>query len=176
MDKEDKGTLLLILIAILVAMMLVMLLLSYALAESTYMITEEPIEVIIPKLPTQIVTIVYEPTSLIFNEYMELKQTKPVIELEKEIYTVTAYCPCSKCCGKSDGITASGVLAIEGITVAADPKILPMGTHIYIEGYGERIVQDVGGAVKGNRLDLYFDKHSDALVFGRKKLEVTILD
>ena len=50
----------------------------------------------------------------------------------KGVYKITAYCPCKKCCGKSDGITASGVKAIEGITVAMD-KSIPFGTKIYIE-------------------------------------------
>ena len=80
-----------------------------------------------------------------------------------------------KCCGKSDGITASGVKAIEGITVAMD-KSMPFGTKIYIDGVGERIVQDRGGAIKGNRIDLYFDDHQSALNFGRQIKEVTILN
>lgn len=93
----------------------------------------------------------------------------------KGVYKITAYCPCKKCCGKSDGITASGVKAIEGITVAMD-KSIPFGTKIYIDGVGERIVQDRGGAIKGNKIDLYFDSHQEALNFGRQTKEVTILN
>lgn len=93
----------------------------------------------------------------------------------KRKYTITAYCHCSKCCGKSDGITASGVKATEGITVATD-KSMPFGTKIYIDGVGERIVQDRGGAIKGNRIDLYFDSHQEALNFGRQTKYVTILN
>lgn len=70
-------------------------------------------------------------------------------------YVITAYCPCVKCCGKNDGITASGVKAVEGVTVAMN-KSIPFGTKIYIDGVGERIVQDRGGAIKGNHIDLYF--------------------
>ena len=93
----------------------------------------------------------------------------------KGVYKITAYCPCKKCCGKSDGITASGEKAVEGITVAMD-KSIPFGTKIYIDGVGERIVQDRGGAIKGNRIDLYFDSHQEALNFGRQTKQVTILN
>lgn len=101
----------------------------------------------------------------------EIETVQPIIEE----YVITAYCPCVQCCGKSDGITASGEKAIEGITVAMD-KSMPFGTKIYIDGVGERIVQDRGGAIKGNRIDLYFDSHQEALNFGRQTKEVTILN
>lgn len=95
--------------------------------------------------------------------------------LRNETFVVTAYCPCAKCCGKSDGVTASGVKAVEGITVAMD-KSIPFGTKIYIDGVGERIAQDRGGAIKGNKIDLYFDSHEDALKWGRQTKQVTILN
>ncbi len=100
----------------------------------------------------------------------EIKTVQPVVEE----YIITAYCHCAKCCGKTDGITASGEKAIEGITVAMD-KSMPFGTKIYIDGVGERIAQDRGGAIKGNRIDLYFDSHQEALNFGRQTKEVTIM-
>lgn len=87
---------------------------------------------------------------------------------------ITAYCPCMKCCGKTDGITASGDKATEGVTVAMD-KSMPFGTKIYIDGVGERIVQDRGGAITGNRIDLYFENHQDAINFGRQTKQVTII-
>lgn len=101
----------------------------------------------------------------------EIETVQPIIEE----YVITAYCPCVQCCGKSDGITASGEKAIEGITVAMD-KSMPFGTKIYIDGVGERIVQDRGGAIKCNRIDLYFDSHQEALNFGRQTKQVTILN
>ena len=100
----------------------------------------------------------------------EIETAQPIVEE----YVITAYCHCSKCCGKSDGITASGDKAVEGITVAMD-KSIPFGTKIYIDGVGERIVQDRGGAITGNRIDLYFDSHQDALNFGRQTKQVTII-
>ena len=92
-----------------------------------------------------------------------------------EMYVITAYCSCVSCCGKSDGITASGVKAVEGITVAAD-KSIPFGTKIYIDGIGERIVQDRGGAINENHIDLFFSDHQSALNFGRQTREVFIIE
>ena len=88
---------------------------------------------------------------------------------------ITAYCPCVKCCGKTDGITASGVKATEGVTVAMN-KSIPFGTKVYIDGVGERIVQDRGSSIKGNRIDLFFADHQTALNFGKRTKEVTILN
>lgn len=93
-----------------------------------------------------------------------------------ELYTITAYCPCEKCCGKTDGITASGVKAVQGVTVAADTRKLGFGTKIYIDGVGERIVQDTGSAIKGKKIDLYFENHQEAWNFGRQTRQVTILN
>jgi len=93
--------------------------------------------------------------------------------------TVTAYCPCAKCCGRwADGFTASGkpVTANGGKFCAADRSI-PFGTMISIPGYngGKPVpVLDRGGAIKGNRIDVYYDSHSEALRWGRQTLTVTI--
>lgn len=76
-------------------------------------------------------------------------------------FKLTGYCPCYSCSEGYGNNTASGVRAVEGITVAADTRKLPLGTRIYIEGVGERIVQDVGGAIKGNKLDIYVNNHSN---------------
>lgn len=105
-------------------------------------------------------------------------EDKPVETVQQSVaesYIITAYCPCVKCCGKTDGITASGEKAIQGVTVAMN-KTIPFGTKIYIDGIGERIVQDRGGAIKGNKIDLYFDSHEKALEFGRQTKQVTILN
>lgn len=91
-------------------------------------------------------------------------------------FEITYYCPCTKCCGKTDGITASGTLAIEGQTVAADWDLLPPGTRIYIEGIGFRTVEDKGGAINGNKLDVYMDSHAAALEAGRHKADVWIVE
>lgn len=99
-----------------------------------------------------------------------IEESKP----KKELYTITAYCACKKCCGKTDGITASGVKAVEGITVAADTKKLPFGTQVEIDGH-IYTVQDRGGAIKGNRIDIYFESHEKALQYGKQTKEIIIL-
>ena len=108
------------------------------------------------------------------EEYEEEYNIQEVIEMESlGEFNISAYCPCEICCGPyADGITSSGERAIEGITIAADPNVLPEGSEVYIEGIGHRIVQDTGGAIKGNKLDLFFSDHESALNFGRQYLEV----
>ncbi len=86
--------------------------------------------------------------------------------VQEAAFTITAYCPCEKCCGAyANGYTATGAKATQGVTIAADPDVLPMGTEIELDGH-TYTVQDTGGAIAGNRLDLYFDRHEDALQWG----------
>ena len=95
-------------------------------------------------------------------------------------YIVTAYCPCQKCCVKTDKITSTGVVAEQGVTVAVDPKQIKYGSTVLImldsELVGIYIAEDCGGAIKGNRIDIYFDSHEDALDWGKKECEVIVLD
>lgn len=85
-------------------------------------------------------------------------------------FTLTAYCPCMKCCGKTDGITATGTTAAEGRTIAVDPRVIPYGSAVtlyFADGTSHTYTaEDCGGAIKGNRLDIYFDDHQAALQFG----------
>jgi len=106
---------------------------------------------------------------------VEIIESKESSKINLGSYEVTAYCSCFKCCGKTDGITYSGVKAVEGVTIAADLSKIPLGSKVFIEGVGERTVQDKGGAIKGNKIDLYFggiDGHEKALNFGRQTLKV----
>lgn len=94
---------------------------------------------------------------------------------EKWIWAnVSAYCACSKCCGKTNGITASGTKATVGRTIAA-PSSYSFGTKIELEGLGTYIVEDRGGAIQGNKIDVYFASHSEALIFGRKKIRMRVV-
>lgn len=94
------------------------------------------------------------------NEAQDTRETR------EDVFTITAYCPCEKCCGAyANGYTATGEKATQGVTIAADPDVLPMGTKIELDGH-TYTVQDTGGAIVGNRLDLYFDSHEDALQWG----------
>lgn len=72
------------------------------------------------------------------------------------------------------GITASGTKVRPGV-VAVDPKIIPLGTEIFIQGYGFFVAEDTGGAIKGNRIDIFMEDRKKALEFGRKKVKVYIL-
>ena len=110
------------------------------------------------------------------GEVETTKQYEKTKHYETETYTITAYCACVKCCGKTDGITATGTKATEGRTIAVDPNKIPYGTEVNIEGVGVRVAEDCGGAIKGNRIDIYFNDHQSALNFGRQTKEVTILN
>ena len=89
-----------------------------------------------------------------------------------KIYKVTAYCACAKCCGKSTGRTASGKMATAGRTVAA-PSTFKFGTKLSINGK-TYVVEDRGGAIKGNRIDIFVESHSAALRWGVRYLPVEV--
>lgn len=90
-----------------------------------------------------------------------------------KVYKVTAYCACAKCCGgHANGYTASGTKATQGRTVAA-PSNLSFGTKLIINGK-EYVVEDRGGAIKGNRIDVYVNSHAEALRWGVKYLPVEV--
>ena len=89
-------------------------------------------------------------------------------------YKITAYCPCSKCCGKTTGRTASGTKATAGRTVAASSKFafgtkLNIGGHIYT-------VEDRGGAVNGNKIDIFVNTHAEALQWGVRYMNVSVVN
>ncbi len=105
----------------------------------------------------------------------------------------TGYCACGKCCGwkrnwkfqpvvaygpnegqpKKVGITAAGTMADWG-TIAADTRYYPFGTIMYVPDYGWGRVEDIGGAIKGMHIDLFFPSHRQALKWGREWKEVKI--
>jgi 3D (Asp-Asp-Asp) domain-containing protein len=95
--------------------------------------------------------------------------------LAATMITVTAYCPCKVCCGKwSGGPTASGKMPVVGVTVAAS-RTIPFGTRVYIPGAGWRTVQDRLARRYDSRMDIYFAKHSDALRWGKRTLNVEVI-
>lgn len=90
--------------------------------------------------------------------------------------TVTHYCTCSACCGWDTGITASGVRATPGVTVAVDPDVIPLGVDVLVD-YGDGEIQyyradDTGNAVKGNRIDVCVGSHDEAMELGRRTATV----
>ncbi|NLW56093.1 MAG: DUF348 domain-containing protein [Firmicutes bacterium] len=94
---------------------------------------------------------------------------------EMKIMEATAYDPGPESCGiYADGYTYTGKKATYGIA-AVDPKVIPLGTKLYVEGYGFADAEDIGSAIKNNRIDLCFDTQREAILFGRKKVKVYIL-
>ena len=122
-------------------------------------------------------------TTAILTPSVAIAENEPTTQPEEWIDAVaTAYCPCEICCGKwalnrPDGIvyTASGAIAEEGVTIAADWSVYSPGTILYIEGIGERTVQDRGGAISGQKIDVFFNNHEDALRFGRQEVRIKVI-
>lgn len=71
--------------------------------------------------------------------------------------------------------TASGTLVRHGV-IAVDTSFIPMGTRVFIPGYGEAVAEDIGWGIRGNIIDIAFDSHEEALMFGRRSMEIYILD
>lgn len=107
--------------------------------------------------------------------------TRVIYEPQWELYEITAYCACEKCCGKwaknrPNGIVygASGAALEQDRSIAVDTSVIPYGTLVEIEGFGTYVAEDCGEAINGNRIDMYFDNHSDALKFGRRTVMVKV--
>lgn len=95
-------------------------------------------------------------------------------EIEILVMEATAYTMSSEE-GTADGITATGTKVHRGV-VAVDPQVIPLGTRLWIEGYGEAVALDTGGAIRGKHIDLYMDTEEEALRWGRRKVRVKILE
>lgn len=86
----------------------------------------------------------------------------------------TAYGP--DCAGCS-GVSATGMDLSDGPKViAVDPSVIPLGSKVWVEGYGEAIAGDTGGDIQGNRIDVLYPTESEASKWGRKSVEVKVLD
>ncbi|QSS99515.1 LysM peptidoglycan-binding domain-containing protein [Pontibacillus sp. ALD_SL1] len=99
------------------------------------------------------------------------QKEQKTITMESTAYT--AYCTgCS-------GITRTGINLIQNPdqkVIAVDPNVIPLGTEVYVEGYGRAIAGDTGGAIKGNKIDVFIPSRSEALNWGRRTVDVTILN
>ena len=86
-------------------------------------------------------------------------------------FTATAYCPCYECSEGWGDSTSTGAKAKEGRTIAVDPSVIPYGTTVVINGK-EYVAEDCGGAIKGKKIDMYFDSHEETLEWGKQQIEV----
>ena len=117
-------------------------------------------------IPKEEVVIEEAPTPEEMEEILDTPQRVILGE-----YTITAYCPCQKCSEGWGRKTASGATAKAGRTIATDSDFA-FGTKLWIEGLGTYVVEDRGGAVKGNHIDIFFDTHQEAVNFGKQTLVV----
>lgn len=121
--------------------------------------TTEPIEIVFEQAPSETVA--------------KIEEEPKLISLGE--FTLTAYCSCSECCGQwAGGATASGVMPTANHTIAVDTNVIPFGTKVVINGT-TYVAEDTGGAIKGNRIDIYFDSHQAAWDFGRQYAEVFVV-
>jgi 3D (Asp-Asp-Asp) domain-containing protein len=87
------------------------------------------------------------------------------------VMEATAYAPYGP---DTHGVTATGTQAKRGV-VAVDPRVIALGSRVYVEGYGYAVAADTGGAIKGNRIDLCFDSASEVNQYGRRQVRVYVL-
>lgn len=142
----------------------------------------EPVETVKPVV-IMAEPVVDEVTEQPVEELAEIEVEPELVSLGE--FKLTAYCSCKKCCGKwaecrpldEDGneivIGASGEVLTAGHSIAVDPKLIPYGTTVVINGK-EYVAQDCGGSIKNNRIDVYFNDHAEALEFGVQYAEVFI--
>lgn len=90
-------------------------------------------------------------------------------------YKLTFYCHCEKCNGVAGAKTASGTTPVEGRTIAVDSSVIPMGSRVYIEGYGVFIAEDTGGAIKNNKIDIFVSSHERAYELGVQYANIYLL-
>lgn len=111
---------------------------------------------------------------------VEISEVVEVVPESKSLgeFKLTAYCSCSKCCGewankRTDGVVrgSTGKELTAGYSVAVDPEVIPYDTVLIIDGKSYKAM-DCGGAIKGNRIDVYFNEHNEALNFGVQYAEV----
>jgi 3D (Asp-Asp-Asp) domain-containing protein len=112
----------------------------------------------------------------IFSQW-KTKQSHLWKNLPSESFAInaSAYTAAADECGKSDGITASGLKVQEQRTLACPPRY-PFGTKIAIEGMGTYFCEDRGGAITNNHFDIYMETKQEAFAFGRRNLSAIIVE
>lgn len=87
------------------------------------------------------------------------------------LFEVTGY---SHSCGNGDGVTATGTVPRPGV-ISVDPRVIPLGTELWIDGYGYGRAEDTGGVIKGHKLDLFFETEDEAWAWGRRMVRVEVI-
>ena len=90
-------------------------------------------------------------------------------------FKLTFYCACASCSGGYGAGTATGTRCTEGRTIAVDPRVIPLGSKVYIEGFGDFIAEDTGGAIKGNKIDIYLNDHDRCYALGVAHAHVYVM-
>lgn len=116
----------------------------------------------------KIVPVVHEP--VIKPKLVQESQSKPRKKIEPSDTTIiivlaTAYAP-------TGNLTRTETVPVEGRTIAVDPNVIPLGTEVWIEGWGTFIAEDTGGLIKGNRIDIFMDLERECVEFGVKHLKI----
>lgn len=123
-------------------------------------------------------TVVQEPVNRIVKIGTKAPKPAPIVSRGGSEVTRTLTVEATAYSSQDPGvgtITATGATLRHGI-IAVDPRVIPLGTKIYVPGYGYGIAADTGGAIKGNRIDLAYENRSDALQFGRRMKTIKIYD
>lgn len=106
-----------------------------------------------------------------------VKNPAPAESTAKEMTMVsTAY---TATCEGCSGITSTGIDLLANPNqkvISVDPSVIPLGSRVWVEGYGEAIAGDTGGAIKGNKIDIFIPSKEDAINWGRKTVKVKVLD
>lgn len=123
------------------------------------------------------------------NIVAETDEALVILENKKESlgeFKLTAYCSCEKCCGewalnrpkdengKDIVYGSTGTILVAGTSIATDPSVIPYGSQVEINGH-IYTAHDTGGAIQGNRIDVYFDSHQDALNFGVQYADIYLV-
>lgn len=175
--RERNVSLAIMLLAVAVIFALVMAC-GNAKAEENYVIV--PVEVITPEP-----VVCEQPEAPETNENELIEQALLENATKIENVTLTHYCICKKCCGKSPddpgyGITASGRKATPYVSVAVDPDVIPLGSDVLVDcGDGDikcYRADDTGGSVKSNHIDLCVSDHQEALNLGVKTVTVWVVN
>jgi 3D (Asp-Asp-Asp) domain-containing protein/LysM repeat protein len=138
-------------------------------------VTEEPAEEAPAEEPVTEEPAEEAPAEEPAEEPAQEEETAADPEVAQELtMTATAY---TATCEGCSGITATGINLLENPdmkVISVDPDVIPLGSKVWVEGYGEAIAGDTGGAIKGNKIDIFIPEYEDAVNYGVQEVEVNV--